>query len=404
MRTLYGGALVFYIVVTAAIPYLYGRICAALLAGVLAIALIAGWRIHSGRWIYILVTLGVFGSFVGSINGNPGVLATTTVFVLEPAIVGGFFGLLTNAPNWRKIVVFALDCAVIAVFLLGLYVYKVQNAGGGVPSWLVDPSHDVVDTAGTSLRTNFQGYNSLVFLAPYGIWRVFGGRYGGPLRAALVGCAAVSSTLLSGRRILYIEIPFVIVIMVIARVFTARGGTDGRTQRRPHMTRYIAVALSLTAAIIIAADAANLGGGEALHRSVQQVTFHDPSDVRAQESKALLASWSASPLWGHGSGAVNNSFVRDPVTPWSYELTYHVVLMDFGLIGAAVLAIWAVWMMRRFVLHARLDVVRFLILAGLVGSCFAALVDPYFFKIDGMWMVFLPFGVAAASPRIQKQK
>ncbi len=37
-----------------------------------------------------------------------------------------------------------------------------------------------------------------------------------------------------------------------------------------------------------------------------------------------------------------------------------------------------------------------IILAGLLGTGLACSVDPYLFKIDGMWMVFVPFGVAVA--------
>jgi O-antigen ligase len=129
--------------------------------------------------------------------------------------------------------------------------------------------------------------------------------------------------------------------------------------------------------------------------------------VRTSESKHFLDAIEESPIWGHGSGAVVPGHIRDLNRPWTYELTYHQILFDFGLLGSIVLLGWTLWMAWR--LWGRIrdgDQLVVAIAAGWAGVLLASVYDPYLLKIDGMWMVFIPFGfaVAAAQRQVSPQR
>lgn len=404
-----------YVVLTAAIPYLYGGYLAPLLA--LSLVVIAMLRRVSGvavPWTVLLVTLGLVGAAIGFASGNLGARPTLTIFVIEPLVLGLLIGSVSRLDNWERWVLLTLDAALVGAVGLGFALYLASSADVVLPGWLVDPDLAYVDTTQTTLRTNFQGFNSLVFLAPYGIaryvWRAPTDRR---WWALLMFALAVAGVLMAGRRVLYLTVPAMFVAIVglfLLRWFMSR----------PRRLAPIRTALDATWAVVASAVvvgvlglATDLGATAILDRSASQVTLSEtapaetevttaaPSPelgVRELQSAELLEEWAESPVWGKGSGAVPDDYVRAPETPWSFELTYHVILFNFGLIGLVVLGLWAswitVWLLRSM---WRGDALSAAVGAGFAGTALASALDPYIFKLDGMWMVFIPFGVAVAA-------
>lgn len=406
-----------YVVVTAAVPYLYGTYLAPLLA--LALLLMLLQRRVSGiamTWTALLVSLGVLGAVIGFARGNPGAEPTLTIFVIEPLVLGLLLGSVSRLPGWQHWVRVMLDAALLAVVGLGFVLYIAASLDVSLPGWLVDPALAYVDTTGSTLRTNFQGFNSLVFLAPYGCARLFW-RSTDERRwwTLLVFFAAVAGVMLAGKRVLYLTVPALVVAsLVLLALVVVRRSSRPLDVRRGLVEAGWAVA-AVAAAVVAVGVVSGLGPTEVFARTVAQVTLQetpaaeaDPElaeqmgaeglGVRELQSRELLEEWAESPVVGKGSGAVPDDYVRDPAAPWSFELTYHVILSNFGLLGLLVLGSWALWIALWLLRAAwRRDSLAASVGAGFVGTALASALDPYLLKLDGMWMVFIPFGVAIAA-------
>lgn len=389
-----------YIVVTAVTPHLYGKYLAPLLVLALLWVLLRRDPIPTPAigWALVLGGLGTFGTLHGFIRDNPGAWATTSIFIFEPILLCILFGVLYSSGYGVRRLAKTLDTALVCVALVGVFLYLSTSVGFSVPPWLVDPRHTAVDLSGSTLRTNYQGYNSLVFLAPYGVLRGLLTQADNPslLRRAVILAAVVSGVVLSGRRALYLATPLG-AILALAVLFLVRRRLEGSAPRRGRARMLLPLGFALAAMIGIL-NAIGLGVGKALSRTLGQITLIDPTGVRQVQFDVLIERWSQHPIIGHGAGAIVPGYIRNYVSPWTFEMTYNTILMDFGLVGLAVLAIWGGWTMLQLAsAGARGARTCLAILAGMIGAALSATVDPYLFKIDGIWMVLAPFGVAAGA-------
>jgi hypothetical protein len=68
--------------------------------------------------------------------------------------------------------------------------------------------------------------------------------------------------------------------------------------------------------------------------------------LKLDQLSALIQSWSEKPFWGHGLNAYSLYFQRSQVQPFVYELTYHAMLVQIGIIGTlsfATLILFILW-------------------------------------------------------------
>lgn len=141
---------------------------------------------------------------------------------------------------------------------------------------------------------------------------------------------------------------------------------------------------------LVGAVAAFAGAGLTQFFSTAALTsrlgFDDEStDLRIEQIRLLVAMWLERPLWGHGFGAYTAEMVRNPGTPWSYEMTYAALLMKTGLIGVLALAALA-WLL---VKKAAPDAARLRTVAPyLVAMGMYAGTNPYFFNFVGISSLF----------------
>lgn len=384
-----------YLIVSSAAPYMYGAFLAPLLFLALVALLLSRVRIPVAAviWTLALCGLGVFSTLHGLFMDNPGAWPMTSVFVYEPLVLAPLFAGLLAEPFSRAAIYRGLDFALFSVAGLGVAIYISAGFGWELPTWLVDERLRKADIGGDVLRSNYQGYNALVFLAPYGLVRgLFGltAKREWAMRLLLL-VSSMSGILLSGRRILYIVVPVAVAVAVVLLIRRRRASRSADA----HVPRVRLTAIVLAGAgMVWIFDAIGLGIFEGLRRVLGQVTLDGQTDIRAVEHVVLLEFWESSPIFGHGSGAVPSGFVRDQASPWAYELTYHSLLMWMGLFGTAVLAVWAGWTLWRLLTAQGFTVETAAVMAGLVGAILASVTNPYLLKLEGIWMVLLPFGLA----------
>ena len=397
------------VVVTSVSPYMYGKFL------VVPIVLVTVLRLLRDRlpdaaiaWTYALVGLGAIGTVQGVIHTNPGALPNVTVYVVEPLLFGLFFGSAMSRSGWEAPLMRSLDFALVAVTVVGVGVYVATISGIHLPAWLVDPAFSFGDLSPGTLRTNYQGFNTLIFLAPYGIWRATVARGLPSLSRVALASIAVLATIISGRRILLLSIPIALVLTWL--LSRRRPSRDKSTPRHPESGRWklLGVGTAIFAAVMIAAvGIARLSAVDAVQRVVAKLTLAIVADPRWEESGAIIDRWARAPFFGYGTGAIVHGYQRSADYPggaellrdypWAFELSYHVVLLDFGLFGLALLLLWGLWILRG--LRRGLKTVSDITLAGalicaFISTALAIFSDPYVQKFDGMWMLFIPFGAA----------
>lgn len=386
-----------YVIVGSVVPYLYGP----WLAGAIVLAL--GILIASRRevslvgmaWLGGLLSVGLLGFLVGTLNDNPGVVPTATVFIIEPVVIGAAFVLLLQTSSGLARVTLVLDLSIIAIVAVAIALYATWHFGTQMPAWLIDPAYSTVDVADGTPRTNFQGFNAFVFLASYGVARLFwriGGWEPGWWRFA-VALLTVVGIVLSGRRILFVAVPLVLwLVWMLTRLKRPRG--DGAARQG---VRVLVVGLVLVLASGLAIWLTPLNHFVTELFTVQSA--EGPVDPRLGQQAELLRAWWESPIWGQGAGYVIPGYERSEAFPWIFELSHHVLLMNFGVLGILVLGAWTLWVTLRLARQLSEHLASAPILAGFLATILATATNPYLSKLEGLWMVMIPFGVACMGSR-----
>lgn len=123
-------------------------------------------------------------------------------------------------------------------------------------------------------------------------------------------------------------------------------------------------------------------------------------DTRASQRIEYLSGWLESPLFGHGMGT-GVPYLRDGI--WvddkAIELTYVSILYQYGLGGLMLLLSIVIYTFREILSKIKngiLDVKEGLpYLFGLFGILLGSEADPYLFTMGCIWMLYLPFSIAA---------
>lgn len=122
----------------------------------------------------------------------------------------------------------------------------------------------------------------------------------------------------------------------------------------------------------------------------------DNQTVRQEQSKALIAGFYSYPLLGTGFGKGVDAVVRNIEKPWTYELTYHVILYNTGIIGFIFFAslilypiYWSITLIRK-----TNNILILPILCSYIIILLNSTSNPFFTSsFDFQWMLFLPIGI-----------
>jgi O-antigen ligase len=373
------------------------------LAGVVASVLRSG-RIflHRSivRWTLVMVVTGVCGIVIGVLNGAPGALRVSTVYVFWPML----FTLLASGIRRPSTVDGLMRVLVLATFAIGVYSLSfVLFRAGWFPGWLyieLDQGQEIGFYAGF-IEFNLYSIASLFFLVPFSLaalltWR----RSKRPpvsRRWLWISLAlGLMAALLSGRRALWLILALSPLIILAFYLRLPRR----HLRFRPRTVLLTASTVGLVIAVLLFAlpyaYAFSMSSVLANLREAFDAQADSGASVRQEQFRALLNGWLANPVFGAGHGASAAAFgsVRSEDQPWSYELYYVALLYQTGLFGFLIYSAGVLWIFRlgfRIIRGGKaLGLHMVPVLSGMTCFLMATATNPYLAKFDCLWVIFVP--------------
>lgn len=355
-------------------------------------------------------------ALVGLASGptNPGFTGAVLVFIAAPLL----WWTCAVAVDERTMRGLFTTAAVVTVFVGGtIALYVAQNTGALpalLPGWLLEQyGAGYGELSGSQLggadytEVRFYALSTLVATGPMWIGSLFvtRDRLLPPwwLRA-LAAAAATAGALSGGRRAIALVMVLAPVLLWALRWAVARAGAP----TTPGRGGPLLLVGGLAGLLALVFDPGLLGRGvvgaalNSLSSFVTGRTFVGASagedQIRVHESEVLLRAWSEAPLFGHGLGATISGYWRDPVEPWRWELQYHGLLLQTGVVGVLLVLLGAAATAAAVLraVRARPDLTPSLLVActGAAGMLIGNASNPYLQAPGHVWAIFLPVAVA----------
>ncbi len=373
------------------------------------LALWAGWscirlaklrNIPRSTWaLFIpLIAFGLLWTAYGRIVNNPGWQSGFLVWVVAPVV----YGLVAAASSFVSVEA-VYRAIVLGTLLVSTAILMMWARVGIDIVQLVDPpssatSGSRVTGSGLSAEVRFVGLQSLVAAVPIVICRGFFAKRGWTRNTTLaIGLFGFVAMALSGRRggiAAHLVCLAVLVIWAQRRTI----GEGLRHFRVP--LAYFAGMTLLGTVILNTAVLGPVANGFNAAPSLLGITLESEIE-RSSQAAGLIRAWSMKPVHGWGFGAVYPiEVLRSEERPWNFELQYHLLLAQTGVIGVFILfRIWkgtvASWI---GLVRSRADLMLPAI-AGWIAIVVANASNPYLVAPGNMWSLYLPAMVFAAHER-----
>lgn len=343
--------------------------------------------------------LAMFGLTIGS--NNPGLFNSVGVFIIAPTV----YFISISALGHTSLKALMTTCAVMTV-VAGVYILVYVGGETGVIGKVIPES--VLELAGagfgekgeaTAIR--FYGLSTLAASAPMWLVSLVVKRDAilptMPLRVA-AATAGVAGAMVGGRRAIVLVLVLIPLIAWFVRRFTVSRGTHpiAPTKVLAGIAACI-VGIFAFPAILAHPIIVNTWGALVSFFSGTASDASTNESTRNQQADQLIAAWSESPIWGHGMGAIIPGYFRNETQRWQFELQYHSLLMQTGIIGAVlvlVMGLLVLWAIRKATIR-RPDMVPTLtvtLCAG-IAMLLANATNPYLQAPAHMWAIFLPLAV-----------
>lgn len=406
------GYALFFIMMFA--PTVYQPIKGTLIGMVLLVIMFKMYRLrgnipvhaHVAMWTWLMSAVGLFFCIQGLIQGAPGALRVTTVYVLYPLLYLAFVAGASTHELLRGL----LKTLVVATVAIGIYTFQfILTSAEILPENLyieLDLGQAIVFYKGF-VEFNTWAVATLIYLVPFAaaalmLWPDKKTRVLHPELprmpisrfwlwvALLLGILLV---LLSGRRALL----GVVMLAPLISIFLQRYLPVSRRSSAKRVA--IRAFTGLTVVTVGGFLYLQFQYEVDLKAMWEMFTagFDASTDlsagIRREQFKNLVASWAEVPLLGAGHGASAEA-IRIATDPWSYELQYLALLFHVGLIGSAFYAASVFWTYRvGFRVIRQGGVLSYYMIPILAGTtCFllAQATNPYLAKYDFIWILFLP--------------
>lgn len=352
-------------------------------------------RVSLGHLITIglVVVVGIYGLFMGL--ANPGLVNGALVWIVAPIIFGTFAAAGDEVILRRVLWISALTTVLTSLFVI-IYVGGASNVIPDLfPSSITSRMGAAFDSI-TAGSTDVTLYSLSTLVAAVPMWltatllprsRLLPPKW----LSATAGVLGLAATLSSGRAALIVVVAVVPVLVWLTwRVVT----------RRTPRTRWRNLAPIGAAAVAAGLLAVLMAVSSVVGHTWQRVSGTFTGDyatiddqIRGEEAAHMLDAWRTSPVFGHGWGATIEGYSRNEARPWNFELQYHLILFQVGLVGAFVLLLAVAVAMWGLVSAARMRPETLPVILVAVGGAGSMLIanasNPYLQAPGNMWPVYL---------------
>ncbi|GEM_PF-1868381 len=331
----------------------------------------------------VIAAMGLFWAVVGYINGGAfqGILDNLRLYVMWSVVLCVFFNLLLRG---RALLILHRSIVVSAIIITTMNILAVLNYAGRfgyIPEAVIEELHMFVGVHNGYVQIVSHNIGTLFFITAYLMALQFRkdahGLNGAAEKLALLLCLVV--VILSGRRALWVAISMVPFTTVLLAMVT---GSSGRLRGKGWLSL---VMLAGFIPVIVVLEFVITGEYMESPTLMHLQAAFSASDERSIQAGYLIEGFRAYPVFGSGFG-VSAGYLRSEGSPWLYELTYHQLLFNFGLVGISLfvilLAVYSYYTLS-FIAHGSpYSVCAFSLFVAIIIFSLGAYSNPYFGSFD----------------------
>jgi hypothetical protein len=346
-------------------------------------------------WFSAMLIYGSIWSFIGAVKGN---LGAADFFKLNVIWCLLYFGYVLYIDSFDKfyLLIRTMVWATIAISLYNISI--LLNVISPVPnlnSYLMldgELSSEIGIHSGF-IQLSSINIGSLCFLTPFVLVLLItnAGKIIGTSNLTLTLSVVLSiiTVLISGRRALLLEMLVTPILAYLLNIFSV-GASKKIINRNIFVFYSILVLIMMISGFFLVK---NVGWSIAsfndrLAKSVES------GDVRREQAVALFNGFTENPIIGVGFGEGVDEVIRSEERPWTYELSYSVILYTTGIIGSSIYLCCLLTVFYKLLRSLKsLKQYNQITIPILVAfSCFliANGTNPYLGSYDFMWMLYLP--------------
>ena len=344
-------------------------------------------------WFAINLLYGTAWTAMGALRGNEGILDAFRLNVVWVVLYAALISGIRSTDQLRSL----LRTMIYAGIAISLYnIMYVGNKLDVVPDnpLLHLEMGQAVGIAASYMKISAHNIGTLAFLFPFAYALLLSpaslewlGLRRGWLLISFVLMAV--TVLISGRRVLWVIMGALPVMMLLLSFLY------DHARRRQIWKRVFCSGAIIAAILFVSFSALEKYGKFDLADSYELLEKAFVSEEeRPLQYKALMEGFERFPLVGSGLGAGVNEVVRDTERPWSYELSYVLILYNTGIMGMLLFIACVFWVpLRLLTLRGRTPEMLFAsvpLILGLITFLVANATNPYFASYDFMWTLFLP--------------
>ncbi len=353
------------------------------------------------RTLFFYIIVNVFCFVLGVSNGAlDGALSLVKAFVLWPVI---FFIIVSRFNSIDRLFVLFRIMLGIEFLLCVIDIWYCFGELGFLPSFPKVLGFVTVrfrfNPQMTTIRFSTNHICTHIFMIPFTISLVIDDFFNSKhnLKLYVLLFMEVIAFYLSGRIALWIGTAVAVGVLLLLRLIEKKEGN-----RLLRLTKRFFIIALVVVLFLFISSRFSMGLSNAVQavndKIINSFTANDTIDgTRFFQIQSLVEGWKNHPVLGNGMGT-HPVYIRDIDNPWGYEMSYHYVLYQGGILqllalfaffGTIIALLWKYY--RKKLLPYSCSIPY---LVGLVGFIVATSVEPYMFKLGTMWIVFFPFGYA----------
>lgn len=346
----------------------------------------------------------ILGLFIGA--NNPGFMNGLLTWAIAPAV----YWIWATALSRQTLRTVLYASALGTILLSGTIILYVGAQAGFLPDilprFILEESGAGFDGSGESTAIRLYGLSSLAAAAPMWVASLLVRKH--PLLPGLfirisAGAMSTAAALMAGRSAIVVVVTLTPLVVWGLRMLMRRRDVAGvRIPGSVLVAGLITIALApVLIPIASSYPAVRIAWAAAVDLVRPSGTTPD-GYIRQEQTTQLFRGLDESPWFGHGFGAtLESGYSRSDARPWDFEMQYHLLGFQVGVIGFALMTLVVVFTLiaARNAALRRAEMVPVLVVTGAaaIGMLIANATNPYLQAPGHMWAVFIFIGAINAT-------